>query len=44
MLYAKIIYMTKKLNNGKPVSQGEFDKAIKALLNSPPRKRSKGRK
>jgi hypothetical protein len=31
--------MTKK--NIRPVSQEEFDKAIKSLLNSPPRKRNK---
>jgi hypothetical protein len=32
--------MTKKLNNNvKAVSHKEFDQAIKALLNSPPRKK-----
>ena len=39
--------MTRKLNKKekdndiRPVSQEEFDKVIKALLNSPPRKRNK---
>ena len=43
--------MTRKLNKKKekdnniqPVSQEEFDKVIKALLNSPPRKKRKERK
>jgi len=34
--------MTKKLNNNiRPVSHEEFDRAIKDLLSSPPRKRNK---
>ena len=42
--------MTRKLNKKQkdndiqPVSQEEFDKVIKALLNSPPRKKRKGGK
>ena len=42
--------MAKKLskkeqdNNIRPVSHEEFDKVIKALLNSPPRKKRKGGK
>ena len=42
--------MTKKLNKKqktndiKPVSQEEFDKMVKILLNTPPRKRNKERK
>ena len=30
---------SQKDNNIRPVSQEEFDKVIKALLNSPPRKK-----
>jgi len=42
--------MTRKLNKRekdsdiRPVSQEEFDKVIKALLNTPPRKKRKGGK
>ncbi len=39
---ARKLNKSEKENNIRPVSQEEFDKVIKALLNSPPRKKRKG--
>jgi len=36
---ARKLSKKQKANDIKPVSQEEFDKVIKALLNSPPRKK-----
>ncbi|RHZ36179.1 hypothetical protein [endosymbiont GvMRE of Glomus versiforme] len=40
----KINKMSHKEQDNIPVSHEEFDRAIKALLNSPPRKIRKGKK